>query len=683
MAFELSSSCECPNCLEGVHSGSGWNSSPRKKGNDGAPYARSNKKSTLSPIMKRFLSQCYSNRPENDGKEDSDNQEDSGFLPSKQESFMGFSQRQSLSKKSKHAKRKTKPPRELTVQQLLSKFGDSGRSQPISRSLGHFRDHAIVKFRRALYYSGVWVKRVQGSKLEKHLSANYFKKNPSSLHRLIPWLKRELTAVYGDHGYTVKNILPAILHHMTIFDLDSESFTYFLEPYLLQHTHHFLHEFISFVHSSYNMETYDQSAVYQCPVSTWMKNKNAISAPILSLPEDLSVGMSQQGTKQSKNTTVQWNKTGLKPHSALKQFPNGRYSSRKPKTSITHQKTANKFHVWTKDEWELDDFKDVVCTTNLLQDWVNLRKSSPDTECYKKDNQKKKTEGTELLPGRVQDPQRSRPRSQVSTASVISKRVPTRKYNLREMDVLRPGQEVHYQKTEKKKLEESSPKAFQRLPRERTLINSKSRETDHSSNCISRNVHFPTRNDEMLDSFRKKKRKYSQSSQFVEVGSHHSTRAQSRSSSRTSRSKSWCAGSRKRSVSRDQNNLSMRGSHRRKCLTQNIRHGPSRGSVHDCESAYMMASLTPGHHGKVCLASEGRHSCASTGNCDSQTRRSCDSLTGLQTEKYRSPSKQKKKNRVEQGESEHLGLKKPLCQCVGTQTTAECSVELGHLNDKR
>ncbi|XP_028711793.1 E3 ubiquitin-protein ligase Topors-like [Peromyscus leucopus] len=678
MAMELSSNCECPNCLEGIHSESNRNSSRKK--DDGAPYARSSKKSTLSPIMKRFLSQCYSNRLENGNKEDP------GFLPSERESSMGFSQRQNLSETSKNTKQKTKPLRELTIQELLRKFGDGGKFQPYSKSLGHFRDHGVVKFRRALYYSGIWVKRVQSSKLEKHFSANYFKRNPSSLHRLIPWLKRELTAVYGDNGYTVKNVLAAILHHMTIFNLNSESFTQLLEPYLLQHTHHFLHEFISFVYSSYNLETYDRSAVYQCPVSKWMKNKNVFSTPVLSLPEDFSLVVAQQGTKRSKNTRVQWNKTRPRPHSSLKQFPNGSNSSRNPKTSTTHQKTADKFHVWTEDEWELDDFKDVVCTTNLLLDWDNLRESSPGTECYKNDNQEKKAEGKKLLPGHVQAPQRSRASSHISGASVDSNRVPPRKYNLRERNVVRPGQQVHYQKKEKKKLEESSPKGYQRLPRERTLINSKSRETDHSSNCISGNFLFPTRNDKMLGSSRKKKRKYSQSSQYVEVGSQQRARTQSRSSSRTPRSESWCVGSRKRSISRDRDNLSTRGNHRRKCLTQNIRRGPSRGSVHGCESAYRMASLTPGYHGKVCLTSGRRHSCASAGNCDSQVGRECDSLTGLQTEKYQFPSKQQKKGKnpvIRARRIRTLGPQKPHCQCVGTQTTAQFCVELGHLSDQR
>ncbi|KAI5942272.1 E3 ubiquitin-protein ligase Topors [Manis javanica] len=119
--------------------------------------------------------------------------------------------------------RKTRPLREVTTQELLSEFGDIGKFQPNSMSVGHFRDQVVMKFRRALYYSGIWVTHVQGYRLEKHLSANYFKRNPGCLHRLVPWLKRELTAVYGDYGYTVKNILSTILHHMTEYDLDNHA----------------------------------------------------------------------------------------------------------------------------------------------------------------------------------------------------------------------------------------------------------------------------------------------------------------------------------------------------------------------------------------------------------------------------------------------------------------------------
>lgn len=665
MAVELSSNCECPNCLGCSQGESDWNS-PLVKREDAASLFRSSKKSSLSPIMKRFLSQSCSNGLKNDSKEDP------VLLPSEEESSMGFSQRQILSETSKKIKQKIKPSRELTIQEVLKKFGDRGKFLSYSRSLGHSKDHVVVAFRRALYYSGIWVKHVQGSKLENHFSAKYFKRNPGSLYRLIPWLKRELIAVYGDYGYTVKNILAAILHHMTKFDLESESFTDLLEPYLLQHTQHFLHEFLSFVYSSYDVETYDRSATYQCPPSTWVKNKSFFSTPVLSLPDDLSLVISQQGTKQSKNTQVQWNQTGKEPLSDLKQFPNGNLAVQIPTTSRTHQKTASKFHSWTKDEWELDDFKDVVCTTNLLLDWDHLRESVPAT-----DVQEKKTESPKLLPDHVEDLQKSGTASHAWGAAVDSNQVPPRKHNVKETNVLSPGQMVHYPKKEiekkKKKLEGSSPKAVQRLSREKTQTNSKSRETDLSMHCISGNVPFPARKDKMPVSITKQKRKCSQSSQSVEAGSRHSIRTQIPSSSRTPISKSWCVGPRKQSISRDQSNLSLRGSYKSKCLTQNIHGGPSKGNLHDCR----IASLTPVHPDKICLTAGKTQSNTSLGNCDSQTVGEYGSLTGLQTEKYVSPSRQQKKGKNLLGRARKIGTLGPpksKCQCEGSQTAAEFCV---------
>ncbi|XP_005076561.1 uncharacterized protein LOC101822399 [Mesocricetus auratus] len=664
MAVELSSNCECPNCLEGTQGESDWNYSSGKRGDEAsrdASHSRPRKKSTLSPVMKRFLSQCCSSRLQ------SDNKEESGFLPSEEESSAGFSQRQNRREKSRNTKRRGKPWRELTIRELLRKFGEGGKLPPYSRSLGPLGDHVVVKFRRALYYSGIWVKHVQGSGLEKQFSADYFKRNPSSLHRLIPWLKRELMAVYGDYGYTVKNILAAILQHMTKFNLDSESFTHLLEPYLLQHTHHFLHEFISFVHSSCNMETYDRRAIYQCPLSTWMKNKSTVSVPVLALPGDLSLVTPQQGTKECKNAQAQGKKTGPRPHSGLKQFPPGNYASQNPQT--THQKTANKFHGCAEDKGGLDDFKDVVCTTNLLLDWDNLKESSPDTEHYENAGQKKRIEGTNPLCSGVQGLQKSRSRSHIRRASADSNQVPPRKFDLRETNVFSPGpgQQVHYQNKgiEKKKLEESPPKAFQILPGEGALINCKSRGTDHSSNCVSGNVPVSTRNDKMLASFRKKKA-CSLSSQCVEVGSHHSIRIQTRSSSRTPRSKPWCVGFKTQSICNDQGNVALKGSHRSKRFTQKICSRPSKGSVCSCVSACRMASFTLAHHGKVCLTAGRRHSCASKGNCDSQTGRECDSLTCLQMEKYQSPREQQKKGKNLVSRAKRIGTLgplKPKCQC--------------------
>ncbi|KAM5259879.1 LOW QUALITY PROTEIN: E3 ubiquitin-protein ligase Topors-like [Hipposideros larvatus] len=253
---------------------------------------------------------------------------------------------------------KIRPWRELTVEELLREFGDSWESQPNSVSAGHFRDQVVMKFRKALYYSGIWATDVQGYRREKHFSANYFKRDPDCLHRLVPWLKWELTVVYGDYGYTVKNILSTILHHMTEHDLESESFIHLLEPYLQQHTQYFLHEFISFVHSPYNMETYDQ-AIYQCSASSRVKKKSISSVPILLLPRDQALLACQHDTGQSENIHGHWTNK-QRPLSGLKQFPNGSSSLKAFETPLVHHETSSKIHAWVKDKPGSGDHKEEV-----------------------------------------------------------------------------------------------------------------------------------------------------------------------------------------------------------------------------------------------------------------------------------------------------------------------------------
>lgn len=98
--------------------------------------------------------------------------------------------------------------RKLTVQELLREFGDSRKFQPNSVSLGHFRDQVVVSSEELWQLFRIWVAYVKGwvgtyqliISRETWLFIGWF-----------PGWKRELTAVYGDYGYTVKNILSTIL----------------------------------------------------------------------------------------------------------------------------------------------------------------------------------------------------------------------------------------------------------------------------------------------------------------------------------------------------------------------------------------------------------------------------------------------------------------------------------------
>nr|XP_026235892.1 E3 ubiquitin-protein ligase Topors-like [Urocitellus parryii] len=678
MSVDLSSDCDCPNCLEGTQSESDSNSSSKKRDN-GSLYSKSRKQSMPSFNMQCSPTQCGSSGLE------SDNKKDSRFLPSEQENTEEFSKKKSLSMSPADISAKIGPLKELTIQELLREFGDSRKLESNSTSLGHFRDQVVMKFRRALYYSGIWVAQVRGHKYEKHFSANYFNRNPDSLHRLIPWLKRELTAVYGDYGYTVKNILASILHHLKKYDLDSESFIHLLEPYLQQHTHHFLHEFISFVQSPYNMETYDQRAIYHCPslsTENWVKKKPFSSAPIFPLTENRALMKSQPDTKQPKNTQNQLNEE--RAQSDLKQFPSGNSSLKSFKIPQVHHETANKIPAGTKDKPESGNHKGIISTNNMLLNWATPKERDPGIVTCQKKTQEKKT-GIKLFPGYVQDPKSERTACTVSSPA-ISNQVQSWKYNLREGRVLSLGQQkiIHKKEVEKNKYSDSSPKIFQSLPRERSLMNGKPRKRDPSWSGISENNLSPKRDGRKPSSFRKKKVRCKKSSSFVEVGSHSSRRLERRSRSSTHRSKSWCVGHRKRSISRE-SSISLGGSHSSEPVTRNTCCESSKErNTQGSKSHYERISLTPVQYAKLSSTAGKRPNCPYKDESASPTRSHYNCSTCLDTEKHRSPSKQEMKCKTtfpRDRRTKAVRHRKNKCPHRDKQIPEKVSDALGDLDD--
>uniref|UniRef100_A0A8P4K1U7 E3 ubiquitin-protein ligase Topors n=1 Tax=Dicentrarchus labrax TaxID=13489 RepID=A0A8P4K1U7_DICLA len=103
-----------------------------------------------------------------------------------------------------------------------------------------------VAFRRALYRSGTRVRGVAGvghqGQQQRDITADSFRRNPVHLNRLRPWLRRELTVLYGAH--------------------EEE-----LRQFLLARTDHFLHELVSFARSPLSLENYDLQAVYEPPAA--------------------------------------------------------------------------------------------------------------------------------------------------------------------------------------------------------------------------------------------------------------------------------------------------------------------------------------------------------------------------------------------------------------------------------
>ncbi|XP_012576693.1 PREDICTED: E3 ubiquitin-protein ligase Topors-like [Condylura cristata] len=673
MPSDFSSDCESLNCLDDMQIESDGNSHPNKSVNNSL-HSRSRKKSRPSCSVQFFPAPC-STKSENNTKEDS------VFLPSEGESYEESTQNNHLSMSPECIAKKLRPLRELTVQELLKEFGDTWKFQPNSISVGYFKEQVVMKFRRALYYSGIWVAHVQGYRLVKHFSANYFKRNPGCLQRLVPWLKRELTAVYGDYGYTVKNLLATILHHMTEYDLDSESFIHLLEPYLQQYTHHFLHEFISFVHSPYNMDTYDKQAIYQCPsASSWVKKKSTVTVPVLPLPSDQAVLVSKHDTKQSKNTKGQWN-NDERPLSGLQQFSNVDSFLKKSEIPVILHKAASKKQAWIKDKSD----SGMVSTNNMFLHCAKPKERGQGSLSLKKSLQERTKEGINLIPSHVQNLGKSETTARAISAPAIFNQEQPAKFSLKERKILRVDQQTNCRKKEAEKNNylDSSPKIFQkRHPRQRSLIRCKCRKRDPSWSSISEIALSPKTDGRKLTSSRKKRMICRQSSQFA-VGSHSSRTTQRHLGSHTQRSKSWCDKLSKRSVSRDSSTHSLKGRHRSECFIHKLfcEHSKEK-NVYGHESIYPEPSSTTVQYGKLSSTVEKRPKCCSKSEVASQAGSHCINSTCLHTKKPRSPSKEEMKQRdtfPRARKTRGVRHRKNKCQYPDLQATKEVCDEVNDI----
>lgn len=154
------------------------------------------------------------------------------------------------------------------------------------QTLRKIQEQDIINFRRTLYRAGTRVRNIEDGGRYRDISAEFFRRNPACLHRLVPWLKRELTVLFGAHGSLVNIVQHIIMSNVTRYDLESQAFVSDLRPFLLNRTEHFIHEFISFARSPFNMAAFDQHANYDCPAPSYEEGSHSDSSVITISPDE-------------------------------------------------------------------------------------------------------------------------------------------------------------------------------------------------------------------------------------------------------------------------------------------------------------------------------------------------------------------------------------------------------------
>ena len=147
--------------------------------------------------------------------------------------------------------------RQLRMLQRPSRFQPPVRDQP-SGATSNFRNH--------IYLQGLRVRQVTASHGQptryRDVRPEFLRSNPALLHRLVPWLNRELNVLLHHHGDQVRFLLELIMDLVQRFSIQSEEFAEHIRPYMGTRTAHFQHEFLYFARSPYDIVEYDRHVVY-------------------------------------------------------------------------------------------------------------------------------------------------------------------------------------------------------------------------------------------------------------------------------------------------------------------------------------------------------------------------------------------------------------------------------------
>ena len=118
-------------------------------------------------------------------------------------------------------------------------------------------------YRRTIYRLGIWataLRDVFGRFRE--CSADFYRREPRELNRLIPWLNRELQVLLNNNASHVAYVLRLILDALIQYDIRSPEFRDLVRPHFGAFTDHFVHELLNYAQSSFDLVGYDQSVTY-------------------------------------------------------------------------------------------------------------------------------------------------------------------------------------------------------------------------------------------------------------------------------------------------------------------------------------------------------------------------------------------------------------------------------------
>lgn len=137
----------------------------------------------------------------------------------------------------------------------------NGRSSQQYRRL---RESSSREYRHCIYVRGLYAKSPPADSRIRSTEPNFYSCNPACVHRLVPWLNRELGVLLHDREDAISKVLKEILALIKQVKIRSRDFYNAMRPHLVGRTIHFIHEFDNFAASPYeNSSTWDRQVKHE------------------------------------------------------------------------------------------------------------------------------------------------------------------------------------------------------------------------------------------------------------------------------------------------------------------------------------------------------------------------------------------------------------------------------------
>ncbi|KAL7736866.1 hypothetical protein ACLKA6_015700 [Drosophila palustris] len=93
-------------------------------------------------------------------------------------------------------------------------------------------------------------------------SARFYRDNPAQMHRLMPWINRDIVCLLRTSPQNVSPVMHMMQDILPMINIPTRTFRRRLTPFLGERTNHFIHELFNFARSPYDMIGYDRVVQY-------------------------------------------------------------------------------------------------------------------------------------------------------------------------------------------------------------------------------------------------------------------------------------------------------------------------------------------------------------------------------------------------------------------------------------